>query len=128
MGAHGKTHKNKTTLRERERKGRKMSAGPKKSWRSGTEHINKPEISKAWESAEIDADRAEKLHEVPQHLKVGEKVISRSGDVKQPSKKATNKHPSPGIAQPGFKQDLTAKETQGQPKFAQQTEKVLNQF
>jgi hypothetical protein len=103
-----------------------MSTGPKKTWRSGTEHINKPEISKAWQSAEIDADRAgtfplssscffcffsflwlvlsrvrlahhqqtEKLHEVPQHLKVGEKVISRSGDVKQPSKKATKKHPS----------------------------------
>jgi len=35
-----------------------MSTGPKKTWRSGTEHINKPEISKAWQSAEIDADRA----------------------------------------------------------------------
>merc|ERR1712183_102707 len=125
MGKHTRTT---PTQRERERGRRKMSAGPKKTWRSGTEHINKPEISKAWQSAGIDADRAEKLHEVPQHLKVGEKVISRSGDVKQPSKKATKKHPSPPIAQPGFKQDLTAKETQGQPKFAQQTEKVLNQF
>jgi hypothetical protein len=34
----------------------------------------------------------------------------------------------PIIAQPGFKQDLTAKQTEGQPKFAQQSEKILNQF
>merc|ERR1711941_237855 len=115
MGAHTHTNTTHATLTTGKERRETMSAGPKKTWRSGTEHINKPEISKAWESAEIDADRAEKLHEVPQHLKVGEKVISRSGDVKKPTKK----HPSPGIAQPGFKQDLTAKETQGQPKFAQ---------
>jgi hypothetical protein len=36
----------------------RMSVGPKRTRQTGTEHLNKAEVSKAWQSAEVDADRA----------------------------------------------------------------------
>jgi len=81
-----------------------MSVGPKRTRQTGTEHLNKQEVTQAWRTAKIDAERAgmfllgsstsscgelglmaavsANLHEPPQHLNttVG---TSRAGVPKQ---------------------------------------------
>jgi len=121
-----------------------MSVGPKRTRQTGTEHLNKQEVTQAWRTAKIDAERAgmfllgsstsscgelglmaavsANLHEPPQHLNttVG---TSRAGVPKQ-----LPKHPEKQIKtlQPGFHHQ--GLEKKGEPKHAQGTEHILKEF